>query len=338
MKKKILALLLSGVLAVSALAGCGSNSAPASSSQEAKTTDVRIAALKGPTSMSMVKLMEDSENKKTGSNNYTFSIAGAADEITPQLIQGELDMAAVPANLGAVLSKKTEGKIQVLAINTLGIIYIVEDGNTVKSVADLKGKTIYASGKGATPEYALNFMLKENGIDPEKDVKIEYKSEHTECLTALTTNKGAVAMLPQPFVTTAQMQNSNIRVALDMTKEWEDAAKKNGSSASLLTGVVIARKEFVEQNQDAVNLFLQQYEESVKYTNEKVDDASKLIESYGIVKEAVAKKAIPACNIVFIAGQEMKDKLSGYLTELHKQNPAAVGGEVPKDDFYYIKK
>lgn len=330
MKKRITCLLLSVLLVVGLMAGCGQKAA--------KQSDVRVAALKGPTAMGMVKLMDDADNKKTESNNYSFTIAGSADEITPKLIQGEIDMACVPANLAAVLSKKTEGKMQVLAVNTLGVIYIVEDGETVKSVSDLKGKTIYASGKGSTPEYALNYMLKSNGIDPEKDVTVEYKAEHAECLSALTTNKGAVAMLPQPFVTTAQVQNPNIRIALDMTKEWEASAKKDGSDASLITGVVVARKEFVEKNADAVRLFLDQYKQSVEYTNKNIDDAAALIEKYDIIKAAVAKKAIPYCNITFIAGKEMKDQLSGYLGELFKQNPAAVGGELPKDEFYYIQK
>ena len=292
-----------------------------------------VAALKGPTAMGMVKMMSD--DAASDSPLYDFSIYASADEITPKLVQGELDIAAVPANLASVLYNNTEGQVQVLAINTLGVLYIVENGDTVQSVEDLRGKTIFASGKGSTPEYALNYMLTQNGIDPEADVTIEWKSEHSECVAALATTENAIAMLPQPFVTTAQAQNENLRVALDMTSEWESLAQANGSDVALITGVVIGRKEFVEQNPELVSQFLSQYEESVAYTQEDVAGAAALIGEYDIVPEAVAQKALPECNITFIAGDEMKAKLSAYLQTLLDQNPQSIGGELPGDDFYY---
>ena len=358
MNKKILSLLMVTALMATCLVGCGSKaSEEAATATETEVTDeaadttegavtetptedvdINVAALKGPTAMGMVKLMSDSDNGDTATNHYTFTISAAPDEITPQIIQGNVDIAAVPANLASVLYNKTEGQVQVLAINTLGVLYIVENGETINSVEDLKGKTIYASGKGATPEYALNYMLSANGIDPQKDVTIEYKAEHAECVSALVNDDNGVAMLPQPFATTALMQNENMRLALDMTKEWEAAAKNNGSSASLVTGVVVARKAFVDEHPEAVKLFLEQYEASTKYTNESTEDASALIESYDIIKAAVAQKAIPYCNITFIAGDEMKEKLGGYLEELFNQNPEAVGGQVPADEFYYVEK
>ena len=298
-------------------------------------TEIRIAALKGPTAMGMVKLMEESELGETDSNQYTFTIAGAADEITPSLIQGTVDIAAVPANLAAILAGKTDGGVQVLAVNTLGVLYIVENGDSIHEVSDLKGKTIYASGKGATPEYALNYLLTSNGIDPQKDVTIEYKSEHTECVSALAQDPTGVAMLPQPFVTTAQLANENTRIAIDMTAEWEKAAKKDGSDATLITGVLVGRTEFINENKEAVNLFLEQYEDSVSFTNENVDEASALIEKYDIIKAAVAKKAIPYCHITFIAGDDMKTQLGGYLATLYAQNSESIGGKLPDDNFYY---
>jgi len=340
MKKRIASLICVAALALSTvLAGCGNstNNAQSSSQQAAKETEIKVAALKGPTAMGMVKLMDQSEKNETKTNKYKFTISAAPDELTPSIVQGNVDIAAVPANLAAVLSKKTEGKVQVLAINTLGVLYIVENGDSVKSVADLKGKTIYASGKGSTPEYALNYMLSANGIDPAKDVTIEYKSEHAECVSALANDKNGVAMLPQPFVTVAQTSNDKIRVAIDMTKEWEAAAKKDGKDTTLCTGVVIARTEFVKNNPEAVKLFMEQYKESVKFTNDSVDEAATLIEKYDIVKAAVAKKAIPYCNITCIDGADMKAKLGGYLENLFKQNPQSVGGEVPGDGFYFIQ-
>ena len=238
----------------------------------------------------------------------------------------------MPANLASVLYNKTEGGVRVLAINTLGVLYICQNGEpTIASVADLKGKTIYASGKGATPEYALRYILSQNGIDPDSDVSIEWKSEHSECLSALLSDDGSAAMLPQPFVTTAQTKSENMNVVLDLNEQWE--ALNNGSA--LVTGVVIARREFVEAYPRAVDDFLSEYGASVEYVNANTADAAQLIGKFDIVPAAVAEKALPKCNIVFVSGAEMKEKLSGYLSVLFESAAASVGGALPGDDFYY---
>lgn len=321
MKKKLAASLLAATMIATAFAGCGKT--------EKAPIDVDIMALKGPTAMGLVEMIENSD--------YNFSIVASVDEVSPKLLQGKTDIAAIPANLASVLYNKTEGEIQVLAINTLGVLYIVENGETIQSVADLKGKTIYASGKGATPEYALNYILSSNGINPETDVTIEWKSEHSECVAALASQENSVAMLPQPFVTTAQAKNSQIRTALDLTKEWDALQKDGEQKSSMITGVVVARKEFAEENPEEIQEFLKEYHTSVDYVNENVKDSAQLIEKYDIVPAAVAEKALPACNIVCIDGEEMQEKLSGYLEVLKEQNPQAVGGEVPNHDFYYIQ-
>ena len=289
---------------------------------------IRVAALKGPTAMGMIKMMDD-ESENTG---FEFTIAGAADEITPALIQGNIDVACVPANLASVLYNKTGGGVKVLAINTLGVLYICQNGEpTIASVADLKGKTIYASGKGATPEYALRYILTQNGIDPDSDVTIEWKSEHSECLSALLSDEGSAAMLPQPFVTTAMTKSENMNVVLDLNEQWE--ALNNGSA--LVTGVVIVRTDFAEAYPAAVDEFINEYSFSVEYVNENTEDAAEIIGKFDIVPAAVAEKALPKCNIVFISGAEMKEKLSGYLGVLFESASAAVGGALPGDDFYY---
>lgn len=291
----------------------------------------RVVALKGPTAMGLVKLMND------GDDSLTFTIEAAADLVAPQVIQGKVDIAAVPANLASVLYNKLNGGVQVLAVNTLGVLYIVERGETVQTVSDLKGRTIYASGQGATPEYALNYILRGNGIDPEKDVDIQFMSEHTECLTALLNNENGIALLPQPFVTTAMMKADDLRVALDLNDCWNELQAGAEAPSALLTGVVIVRKEFAEANPDAVSAFMDAYSESVAWVNANTDEAAALIGSFDIVPEAVAKKALPACNIVFVDGAEMHGMLSGYLATLYEQNPASVGGALPGDDFYYTR-
>lgn len=291
---------------------------------------VNVAALKGPTSIGMIKMMDDAATADGDKYVYDFTVEAAADAITPKLIKGELDIAALPANLASVLYNKTEGEIVVLNVNTLGVLYIVENGNSVLMAEDLRGKTIYASGKGNTPEYALDYMLSACGLVPGKDVFVEFKAEHSECVSAILAEEDAVAMLPQPFVTTAQMQNENIRIALDVNKVWEEA-----SGQKLVTGVTVARREFVEAYPDAVAEFMQNNAESVKFVNENVAEAAKLVEKFDIFKAVVAEKAIPYCSVSYIDGEEMKNVLSSYLTILSGQNSSAVGGKLPGDDFYY---
>ncbi len=338
--KKGLATCLALVMCLS-LAACGGDQEEETPAEDPVT--VRVAALKGPTAMGMVKLMSDSDaaaesGEETTGNTYDFTLAASADEVTPGLMQGELDIACVPANLASVLYNRTDGGIVTLAVNTLGVLYIVENGNSVQSMADLAGRTIAASGKGSTPEYALRYLLSENGIDPDTGVTIDWKSEHSECVAALASGAATIAMLPQPFVTVAQTQLPDLRVALDLTEEWD--ALDNGSA--LLTGVVVARADFVEEHPAAVEEFLTSYAESVEWVNANTAEAAELIGGYDIVDAAVAEKALPYCNIVCITGSEMKDMLSGYLQVLFDAAPASVGqdaetgeGGLPGDDFYY---
>ena len=354
MKKKIAAVLVSALVALSVFSGCtgGKESQTEetevqevspqemedqAAEEDTEPADVEVMALKGPTAMGMVKFMDDVDSGSVTSENYNFSIAASADEVTPKLVQGEADIAAVPANLASVLYNKTQGQVEVLAVNTLGVLYIVENGDTVQSVEDLRGKTIYASGKGSTPEYALEYVLSANGIDPETDVTIEWKSEHSECVAAIASSENGVAMLPQPFVTTAETQNPSIRTALDLTEEWDKAQETGENNSALITGVVVARTDFAEENPEAVEDFMTRYQESVDYVNSNTEAAAELVGKYDIVTAEVAKTALPECNIVYMEGEEMKEKLSGYLEVLKGQNPDAVGGEVPGDDFYYSR-
>ncbi len=354
MFKKCLSAALAAALLLS-LAGCGApapaSSAPAASepavSEPAASEPVdetggasvagaplRVAGLKGPTTMGLVNLIEASAaGDDVGS--LEFSMYGAADEIVPLLVQGELDAAAIPANLAATLYQKTNGAVQVACVNTLGVLYMLELGQNIQSVADLKGATIYSTGKGTTPEYVLRYVLRENGIDPDSDVTIEFKSEATEVAALLTEpttdSRAVVAMLPQPYVTSVLAQNDGVRVALDMTGEWGKVA-----DGKLVTGVLAVRKEAVEADPARFAQFLKDYSDSVGYANTELEATAALCEKYGIVaKAALAQKALPACNIVFETGDEMKTDLSTYLQVLYDADPASVGGALPGDDFYY---
>lgn len=292
-----------------------------------QTESIRVGALKGPTAMGMVYMMSDD-----GVNRYT--LAGSADELTPQLIKGDLDVACVPANLAAVLYNKTEGQTVTLAVNTLGVLYIVENnGETVQSMADLRGRTLVAAGKGSTPEFGLRYLLEQNGLDPDKDVVIDWKSEHAECVAALAAGTADLALLPQPFVTVAQGKlGDGLRVALDLTAEWD--ALDNGSA--MITGVAVARRDFVERNPELVDSFLKEYAKSVDWVNENPAEAAELIAANGIIESpAIAEKALPYCNIVCLTGQEMAEKLSGYLQVLAEAASESVGGAMPGDDFFY---
>ena len=348
--KKFIASILSLALILSLIA-CSAPAAPGTSTpadsgssptasqapeEKVERAAFSIAALKGPTAMGLVQLMKRSGTAPVSENAelpYTFTLAGSADQVSPQLIKGELDMACVPANLASNLYHKTNGQIVTLAINTLGVIYIVETGETLTSLKDLAGKTMVGAGKGSTPEFGLRYLLSENGIDPDTGLSIDWKNEHSECVAALASGVASIALLPQPFVTVAQNKIPGLRVALDLTAEWD--ALNNGSG--MVTGVIVARKDVVEANPKAVATFLKDYAESVEWVNGNVADAAQLISQYGIVEAAaIAEKALPHCNIVCITGAEMKETLSGYLTALAEQEPKAVGGKVPADDFYYI--
>nr|WP_276871673.1 MqnA/MqnD/SBP family protein [Fournierella massiliensis] len=356
--KRLLSMVMAAAMALS-LVACGgtaasgstassqaASSAPASSQAESVPASsavsasedtaalgdaMRIAGLQGPTTMGMVKLMKDQESME--SPLYDVTMYGAADEIVPLLTKGELDAAAIPANLAATLYQKTEGKIQVAAVNTLGVLYVVTTGDDVASVADLAGKTIYSTGKGTTPEYVLNYILTENGIDPAKDVTIEYKSEATEVLSTLqSAGEGAVAVLPQPYVTAAQAQVEGLNVALDLTEEWN----KIDPDSQLITGVLAVRSDYAEQHPEELEVFLADYRSSIEWVTANTADAAQLVAEYGIVAKApLAEKALPACNITYMDGADMKQALSGYLEVLYQQDAASVGGALPGDDFYY---
>ena len=286
-----------------------------------------IAALKGPTAMGLAKMMRDHENDDA----YAFTIAASADAVTPALLKGEIDMACIPANLAAVLYNKTEGAIEVLAVNTLGVLYIVENGDALQSIDDLRGQTIVAAGKGSTPEYTLRYLLRENGIDPNRDITIDWKSEHAECVAALAAGQATIALLPQPFVTAAQSKIEGLRMAIDLNEVWN--ALDNGSA--LITGVIVARRQAVEENPEAARAFLREYAESVAWTNENAADAAAIIGEYGIVDAPIAERALPHCNIVCITGAELSEKLRGYLQVLYNADPAAIGGAMADDDFYF---
>ena len=322
MMKKLTSLLLSAALMISLLA-CGAFAAKTKSG-------VRIAGLKGPTTMGLVNLL-DMERSGKASQHYDLQLYGAADEIVPKLIKGELDMAAIPANLAATLYQKTNGGIQVMAVNTLGVLYVVEKGDSVHSFADLKGRTILSTGKGTTPEYVLRYVLSENGIDPDNDVTIEYCSEATEALSKVQAGEATIAMLPQPFVTSALSQVEGLRVALDMNEEWQ---KVTGSK--LVTGVLVVRKDAVEADADRFAAFMDAYQASVDAANTDLEGTAALCEEYGIVaKAALAQKALPQCNFVFETGDQMKNDLTTYYQVLFDADPTSVGGSMPADDFYY---
>ena len=319
--KKLVSMLLALTLVL--IMGCAQ-----AEDSTSETTAVRIGALKGPTSMGMAQMLKDAAD---GNSTYQFTIAGAPDEITALLVKGELDVAAVPSNLASVLYNNTNGGVKVAMINTLGILYVVEAGDTVNSVADLKGRTVYSSGKGATPEYSVDYILSQNGIDPETDVTVEFKSEHTELAAALQSGTADLAVLPEPFVTTVLAGNDNLRVALNLNEEWDKVSDGSG----MVTGVLVVRSEFAEQHPDELTALLEAYEQSVNFVNENPAEAAAIIEQNGIAKAAVAEQAIPKCNIVFISGNEMRTKVEGFLEILFDMNPKAVGGALPGDDFYY---
>lgn len=328
--RKIAAVIMVMVLTAGALASC-ERTPP----YEERPV-IRIATLKGPTGIGAVKLFADNEAKLTA-NRYETLIVGAPDEIVGKITTGQLDIAAVPTNLAATLYNKTEGEVQLLALNTLGVLYILEKGDTVSSVEDLRGKKLYATGKGSTPEFILDHILTENGIDPENDIDIEYKTEHSELLTLAASGNADLVLLPEPFVTTLLSRNVGFVSKIDLTSEWDALASQDGQQAGVLAmGGIIVRKEFAENNKAAVDAFLKEYEDSVKYTESSPDETAALVVKYGIMAdEGLAKQALPGCNIVFIGGDEMKGKIGELYEVFVAADPKSIGGKLPGEDFYY---
>lgn len=311
-------------LFLSLLAGCG---------RQAQPDTVRVGGLKGPTSMGLVFLQEKARGGQAA-QAYTFTMAVSADELLTQLIKGELDIALIPANVASVLYNKTEGGISVIDINTLGVLYLVSGDETVNSMESLRGRSIYLTGRGTTPDYVLQYLLKANGIDP-SECTLEYRSEAAEVAALLAEQPQALGLLPQPFVTAACAQNESLRVALDLNAQW-DLARGEGDG-SMVTGVTVARNAFLQEYPGAVRRFMEEHADSVLSIQEDPDQGAALVAAAGIVAgEAIARQAIPMCNIIYIDGAEMRRALGGYLQALFEQDPAAVGGALPGEDFYYM--
>lgn len=294
---------------------------------------VRVGSLKGPTSMGLVYLMDKAQKGET-ENHYEFTMTGAADELVGKIASGDLDIALIPANVASVLYTKTQKNVTVLDINTLGVLYVVASDDSITSVVDLKGKTVYMTGKGTTPEYVMNYLLKENGLAA-GDVDLQFKSEATEVASLLKENPDAIGVLPQPFATAACIQNEALKPVVDLTEAWNALNQDSGSM--LVTGVTIVRSDFLRENRAPIQMFLEDHKESAQYAVDHVDETAELVAAAGIVEKApIAKKALPYCNIVCMTGQEMKDALSGYLNVLYEQDAKSVGGQLPGDEFYYM--
>ena len=359
---KTLALALTLGLLCSGLAGCGqarnsgstaeslatestqtestvadvtAESTAASAEEASQNTDdtvVRVASLKGPTSLGLLFLM-DKANKGETANTYEFRMATGADEILPLMVKGDLDIALIPANVASILYHKTQGGVEVIDINTLGVLYMVSGEDGLADFTDLKGKTIYLTGKGTTPDYVLQYLLNANGMSVD-DVTLEYKSEATEVASVLAEDPTAIGLLPQPFVTAACMQNDALKVIFDLNEEWNKVQGASGSS--MVTGVTVVRKEFLEENEEAVKDFMEEHKASAEAINaDPATGAALAVEAQIVAKEPIAQKAIPDCNITYMDKAEMKQALSGYLDVLFHQDSQSIGGGLPESDFYY---
>lgn len=351
--KRIVRALFGSVAVAALLLGCSSGmgaaptTTPPTTAAEATTpaappttpaerVTINVASLKGPTTMGLVKLMDDA-TKGAGKQDYKATMYGSPDEVVPLVVQGKVDVALIPSNLAAVLYNQTKTDagpaLQVAAINTLGVLQIVENGDTVHSWADLKGKTIYTTGKGTTPEYVLDYLLEKNGLDPAKDVTVAFEAEATALASRVTATAGSVAVLPQPYVTVVEKQAATVRTVFDLTDEW---TKVSDAGSQLITGVLVVRTAFATEHPAAFADFLADYQASTAYTNDDPADAATLIAAAGIVPQApIAQAAIPSCHITYIAGDEMKTALTSYLSVLFAADPKSVGGSMPGDDFYF---
>lgn len=331
--RSLVSLLLALTLVLS-LTACGTqaNTEPEQPDDTPAPAEVNLYVLSGPTGIGAMNLWAAADAGET-QNTYHITMPGANDEVVAAISNGDADIAAVATNLAATLYNKTSGGVTVLAVNTLGVLSLLGSGQEIASIADLAGKTIYAPGQGANPEYILRYVLSGNGLDPDKDVTIRFVGEGSELLTVWQTDPEAVIMAPQPVATSILMQNENTRTLFNMTDEWD---KVSGGDSTLMMGCVIVRNAFLQENPGAVELFLQEYAASIEKAQSDVEGTAALCEQYGLIpKAALAQKAIPSCGLTFVTGAEMKSALSGYLQVMFDADPKSVGGAMPGDDFYY---
>jgi NitT/TauT family transport system substrate-binding protein len=342
--KKYLALLLALVM-VLGLAACAKNApapeesaAPVEEPEALEGADVNLAVLAGPTGIGAASLMEANDAGETV-NHYTFTVASAPDEVVAGIANGSLDLAAVPTNLASTLFAKTNGGVQVVALNTYGVLYILENGETVNSFADLKGKTIYATGQGSNPEYVLEYLLDQNGLTwsldgSEADVQLQFMAAD-ELTAGMVSGQYDLCMLPVPAVTAVTVQNPDVRVAMDLTAEWD----KLGVDGKLTQGCIVVTTKFAEEHPDAVKAFLQEYEASINAVIDDPAHAGELCEQYGIVAKApIATKAIPSCNLCCVTGADIRPAIEPFFQVMFDANPKSIGGAMPGDDFYFVAK
>lgn len=343
MKKNLTIIIIIITLIALTLTGCNNNTSSETEtpkvSDSPSSTPVKevvtamIAGLKGPTTMGMIRMFAE-VNSLSEYLNVEFSVYSSPDIITTGLLNGDIDIAAVPTNLAATLYNKTDGDIVLLGVNTLGVLNILTNENvSINSIADLKGKTVIASGKGSTPEYVLNYILEANGIDPTNDINIEYKTEHSEVASLISAGEADIVLLPQPFATIVTMQNSNIKNAIDLTDEWSIVA---GQSSELMMGCLVTTKEFAKNYIDELTSLMILNKESAKWVNDYPADAAPFIVQFEVLpNEQIAINAIPESNITFLFAQQIKEQLEGYFQILFDYNPQSVGGALPGDDFYF---
>lgn len=322
--KKLLSLSLAVLLVVALVLTAGCAKKP-----EYKAADISVACMTGPTGVGMAKLMADSEAKLTA-NNYTFTVAGDATGINEKFVKGEINIASVPTNVAATLYNKTNGKVRILAVNTYGVLSILAKDSGIDSIDDLKGKTVYSTGKDQNPEFIFKYILEKNGINPETDLTINYVSG-TDLVAKLVSGEADIALAPEPAATTVLVKNKELNRVLSINDEWSKV-----SDTTLMMGCVIALDSYIAENEAAVEKFLEEYKASIEFAKTDVDNAAKHCATYKITaSEAIAKKAIPTCNLCYVTGKDMKTNVNGYLNVLFTADKKAVGGAMPADDFYY---
>lgn len=327
MKKRLFLIITVLVMALS-LVSCNEK-APAYDAEK----EISVMVLNGTTGFGAAKLIDDSKNG-TAALNYKFSVESDASAVNAALINGSVDIAALPTNAAAVVYNKTQGGVKVAAVNTLGVLYVVENGDTVKSFSDLKGKTLYVPGQGSNPEYITAYLCEKNGLKVGEDITLDFTyNAPADLRTAVASGKVELAVLPEPMVTIAKSANDKLNTALDLTAEWDKVAQKD----SLMQGCIVVSKKFAEENPNELNKFLEEYSASVTFVNENPKEASEMIAEHGIFeKAAVAQKAIPGCNLCYISGDSMKKSLSTFFNIMFDADPKSVGGAVPSDDIYYL--
>jgi NitT/TauT family transport system substrate-binding protein len=292
---------------------------------------VVVESLRGPTGLGIAKLAGDNPILP-GDFDVEYRFSSAPDVTVSNVLSGEADIAALPTNVAARLYSAGV-PYRILAVNTLGVLYIVSTDPAIEDLGDLEGRELLVSGRGANPDIILRALLEGRGIDPDEDLAIRY-ANHTEAAQLLLSGREQSALLPEPFVTRVLQQSPGARIAVDIQEEWQ---RQLGAGSTIGLGCIVVHNRLVEEEPAFVATFLEEYLASVEWVRSNPEQAGPIVEELGVGFTAEeAREAIPRANLVGLFGVEAYRAIDPYFRALYAFDPASLGGSLPGQDLFVM--